>query len=82
MASVYETESRSAQCLARILVVGGSYGGLAAALNLLDLCQGKASRFTLGEIDSKASEPARTIKVQITIVDERDGFCENFTARI
>ena len=29
----------------KVLVIGGSYGGLAAALNLLDLCKGRTARF-------------------------------------
>jgi hypothetical protein len=55
----------------RVLVVGGSYAGLSATLNLLDLCGGKAPRFTP---DQKSS--AQLVPIDITIVDERDGFCE------
>ncbi|KAF1816808.1 pyridine nucleotide-disulfide oxidoreductase AMID-like protein [Eremomyces bilateralis CBS 781.70] len=55
----------------RILVAGGSYGGLAAALNLLDMSQGRKARSA--PTDRPASDrPA--LPVQITIVDERDGF--------
>ncbi|KAI1622670.1 pyridine nucleotide-disulfide oxidoreductase AMID-like protein [Exophiala viscosa] len=55
----------------KVLVLGGSYGGLAGALHLLDLCKGRPSRF--------ASEPTESSKfgsfpVDITIVDERDGY--------
>lgn len=57
----------------KVLVIGGSYAGLGATLNLLDLCYGKPCRFT-GKTES--SEPQEKIPVQITIVDERDGFCE------
>ncbi|KAI2468965.1 FAD/NAD(P)-binding domain-containing protein [Annulohypoxylon bovei var. microspora] len=42
----------------RVLIAGGCYGGLAAAINLLDRCD---------TIESP-------IPVEITIVDERDGF--------
>lgn len=57
----------------KVLVLGGSYGGLAAALNLLDLCNGRSSRF--------AAEPFQPgkfgrVPVDITLVDERDGYCE------
>ncbi|EER37011.1 conserved hypothetical protein [Histoplasma capsulatum H143] len=59
-----------------VLVVGGSYSGLAAALNLLDLCQGRSCRFA-GALDPEISEPAERrerVPIQITIVDERDGY--------
>ena len=58
----------------KVLVIGGSYAGLGATLNLLDLCHGKPCRFT-GKTDSW--EPCEQIPVQITIVDERDGFCKD-----
>lgn len=57
----------------KVLVIGGSYGGLAATLNLLDLCHGRPCRFS-GE--TELSEPREKIPVQITIVDERDGYCK------
>ncbi|KAL2369814.1 oxidation resistance protein 1 [Blastomyces gilchristii] len=60
----------------RVLVIGGSYSGLAAALNLLDLCQGRDCRFA-GASNTEAVQPAETrekVPVQITIVDERDGY--------
>jgi len=55
----------------KVLVLGGSYAGLGAALNLLDLCEGRSPRF--------ASQPADTSKfskipVKITLVDEKDGY--------
>lgn len=56
----------------KVLVVGGSYAGLAATLNLFDLCQGRRRRFSL---DPEDKGPQRKVPVQITIVDERDGFC-------
>jgi hypothetical protein len=55
----------------KVLVIGGSYGGLAAALNLLDLCQGRPCRFSPEVIP----EYRPVIPIQITIVDQRDGFC-------
>lgn len=54
----------------KILVIGGSYGGLAAAFNLLDLCAAKPARFT-----GKPTETPK-INVQIKVVDRRDGYCE------
>ncbi|EOD50006.1 putative pyridine nucleotide-disulfide protein [Neofusicoccum parvum UCRNP2] len=53
----------------RVLVIGGSYAGLSAALNLLDLCHGKPARFY-----PDTPPPAQKIPVEITLVDERDGF--------
>ncbi|KAJ5767066.1 uncharacterized protein N7511_004682 [Penicillium nucicola] len=55
----------------KVLVVGGSYAGLAATLNLIDLCHGRKCRFNL---DPSAVAPQRKIPVQVTIVDERDGY--------
>ncbi|KAJ5708694.1 hypothetical protein N7488_008495 [Penicillium malachiteum] len=55
----------------RVLVIGGSYGGLAAALNLSDLAHGRKYRFDSNP-DSKP--PSWRIPLQITIVDERDGY--------
>ncbi|KAK2746925.1 oxidation resistance protein 1 [Onygenales sp. PD_40] len=74
----------------RVLVIGGSYAGLSAALNLLDLCQGKNCRFTGNS--STPSGSKETIPIQITIVDERDGYlhligaplafaCEKYAAK-
>lgn len=59
----------------RILVAGGSYAGLSAALNLLDLCGRRAPR--CGEPTKlDESNPVPDISIDITIVDERDGFCK------
>ncbi|KAJ5131564.1 uncharacterized protein N7515_007603 [Penicillium bovifimosum] len=73
----------------RVLVIGGSYGGLAAALALIDLSQGRVPRFDCSP-DSKA--PAHRIPIQITVVDKRDGYfhligspkalaCEKFASK-
>ncbi|EXJ83973.1 hypothetical protein A1O3_04640 [Capronia epimyces CBS 606.96] len=55
----------------RVLVLGGSYGGLGAALNLLDLCNGRPARFSSDQV-----QPLNRgkIPVDITVVDERDGY--------
>ncbi|PTU23334.1 hypothetical protein P175DRAFT_0555981 [Aspergillus ochraceoroseus IBT 24754] len=55
----------------KVLVLGGSYAGLAAALNLVDLCHGRRCRF---DVDAAGEGPGKTIPVQVTIVDERDGY--------
>ncbi|KAK5072501.1 hypothetical protein LTR64_005026 [Lithohypha guttulata] len=53
----------------RVLIIGGCYAGLAAATNLLDLCEGRAPRFAPTSEILK-----RDVPIDITIVDERDGF--------
>ena len=45
----------------KVLVAGCSYSGLAASINLLEQCD-------------KIDDP---ISVEVTIVDERDGFCKS-----
>ncbi|OQE20187.1 hypothetical protein PENFLA_c017G06901 [Penicillium flavigenum] len=55
----------------RVLVIGGSYGGLSAALALIDLSQGRLPRFNCNP-DAKA--PPHRIPIQITVVDKRDGY--------
>lgn len=60
---------------AKVLVIGASYGGLAAALNLLDLCCGKPARFD-GESKELAASKRTIIPIQIKVVDERDGYCK------
>ncbi|KAJ5666587.1 hypothetical protein N7462_010996 [Penicillium macrosclerotiorum] len=55
----------------RVLVIGGSYGGLAAALNLWDLSRGRLPRFNYAY---DGPPPAHRIPIQTTIVDERDGY--------
>lgn len=57
----------------RVLVIGGSYGGLSAALTLIDLSQGRLPRFNCNP-DAKA--PTHRIPIQITVVDKRDGYCK------
>ncbi|CAG8362590.1 unnamed protein product [Penicillium salamii] len=56
----------------KVLIIGGSYAGLAATLNLVDLCQGRKCRFNVDEADKA---PEHKVSVQVTIVDERDGYC-------
>ncbi|KAL2163605.1 hypothetical protein VTH06DRAFT_5663 [Thermothelomyces fergusii] len=58
----------------RVLIAGGSYGGLSAALNLYDLCRGLPPR--CGPTPAAGEDLPETpqFAVDITIVDERDGF--------
>lgn len=64
----------------RVLIVGGSYAGLAAATNLLDLSEGRLPRFNpMLERDARLSYK---VPVEITIVDERDGYCEYISANM
>jgi hypothetical protein len=57
----------------KVLVIGGSYGGLSTALNLLDLCNGRSARSQMGP--PSTDQPVK-IPVEITMVDERDGYCK------
>jgi NADH dehydrogenase FAD-containing subunit len=59
----------------RVLVAGGSYGGLSVALNLQDICRGLPAR--CGPKPAEGEHVATPqFDVDITIVDERDGFCQ------
>lgn len=62
------------QAIPRVLVIGGSYAGLAATVNLIDLCDGKQPRFT--SVFTQEEHPKVKLPVDITIVDERDGYCK------
>ncbi|CAG7920245.1 unnamed protein product [Penicillium olsonii] len=55
----------------RVLVIGGSYSGLAAALSLIDLSNARVPRFTY---NPEAKPPTHRIPIQITVVDKRDGY--------
>ncbi|KAL1852867.1 hypothetical protein VTK73DRAFT_9121 [Phialemonium thermophilum] len=72
-------ETRSPPPPVRVLVIGGSYAGLSAALNLQDLCSGRPARCgprrEAEESETGPSSAPPTLPVDITIVDERDGFC-------
>ncbi|KAK7414731.1 hypothetical protein QQX98_006415 [Neonectria punicea] len=56
----------------RLLVAGGSYAGLASAVNLFDLSRGLAPRQSDDPFTPHPDLP--TFDVEITIVDERDGY--------
>lgn len=53
----------------KVLIVGASYAGLAAATNLLDLGEGRPQRFYPIE-----EPPTTEFPLEIIIVDERDGY--------
>ncbi|ROV89161.1 hypothetical protein VSDG_08892 [Cytospora chrysosperma] len=54
----------------KVLILGGCYAGLSAALNLIDLSEGRAARQGNGVVPAHDGK----IPVDITIVDERDGY--------
>ncbi|KAL2151477.1 hypothetical protein VTH82DRAFT_6575 [Thermothelomyces myriococcoides] len=58
----------------KVLVAGGSYGGLSAALNLYDLCRGLPPRCGPAPADDEDLPETPQFAVDITIIDERDGF--------
>lgn len=68
----------------RVLIAGGSYAGLTAALQLSKLCNGYplADKYTQYVQAERRDSPLDTypeppkIPLKITIADERDGFCQ------
>ncbi|KAH7311721.1 putative pyridine nucleotide-disulfide oxidoreductase AMID-like protein [Stachybotrys elegans] len=56
----------------RVLIAGGCYAGLSTALNLCDLMDGLSPRMSRGLVEGSTDAPK--LDIQITIVDERDGF--------
>ncbi|KAK6226326.1 hypothetical protein QIS74_02373 [Colletotrichum tabaci] len=56
----------------RVFIVGTSYGGVSAALNLLDLSSGKPPR--LAHTPYEHHPDFKNIPIDITIADERDGY--------
>src|ERR1700712_2964387 len=58
----------------KVLVIGGSYGGVAAMLNILDLCNGTIPRSNTNY--KLRTDAPQHIPVNITLVDERDGYCK------
>lgn len=57
----------------RVLVVGCAYGGISAVLNLLEYAQGRARQSVYPGPDFKGARSRRG--VEITVIDERDGYC-------
>lgn len=58
----------------RVFIAGGCYTGLSTALNLLDLGQGLSPRMAHEPYVHHPDLPK--VNFQITIADERDGFCK------
>ncbi|KAK4457159.1 hypothetical protein QBC42DRAFT_350695 [Cladorrhinum samala] len=58
----------------RILIAGGSYAGLSAALNLQDLCRGRPARCGSKPAEGEAVPEIPQFDIDVTIIDERDGF--------
>ncbi|RFU79864.1 hypothetical protein TARUN_2353 [Trichoderma arundinaceum] len=56
----------------RVFIAGGSYAGLSAAVNLLDLGDGLSPRMAREPYTHHPSVPK--VKFEITIADERDGY--------
>lgn len=59
----------------RVLIAGGSYAGLSAALNLQDLCRGKPARCGPKPAEGEVLPEIPQFDIDVTIIDERDGFC-------
>lgn len=60
----------------RVLVIGGAYAGLSAVIHLLELANGGEHRPTSVPLPPVTGKPLRS-SVQITMIDERDGFCKS-----
>ena len=58
----------------KVLIIGGAYGGLSAALNLQDLCSGLAPRCGPPPKEGDEAEERPQLPIEVTIIDERDGF--------
>ncbi|KFA61742.1 hypothetical protein S40285_04184 [Stachybotrys chlorohalonatus IBT 40285] len=56
----------------RVFIAGGCYAGLSAALNLCDIIDGLTPRMAREGFSRPPNAPA--LNIEITIVDERDGF--------
>lgn len=74
----FSTMSRQKQ--PRILILGTSYAGLSAAVNILNLLKGNA-QLTLPVPVPEISQPIpEDLKPEITLLDERDGFCMSISS--
>lgn len=59
----------------KVLIVGGCYAGISTAVNLLDLANGFSPRLAWEPYIHHPDLPS--IDLQITLVDERDGYCKS-----
>lgn len=64
----------------RVLIAGCSYGGISAVVNLIDLCQGKRTRYETERQPHAAALGG--FELDVHIVDERDGYCETADPRL
>jgi len=64
----------------KVLVVGCAYGGISAVVNLLDLIQGKGLRPSGYEAADFLGRKSKN-GVEITVIDERDGYCTSSPVR-
>lgn len=58
----------------RVVVAGGSYAGFTAVLTLIDLIKGVQPR--IGVEAPFNPELCKRHKIEIVLIDERDGFCK------
>ena len=59
----------------RVLVVGCAYGGISAVVNLLDCAKGKGLRETYNLDAADFKNKTSKHGVEITVLDQRDGYC-------
>lgn len=64
----------------RVLVVGCAYGGISAVINLLEYVQGRSRQSVYPGPDFKGTKTTRG--VEITVIDERDGYCASPTPQL
>lgn len=62
----------------RVLVIGGAYAGLNSVVNLLNLASGADHRPSFVPLPPLTGDALRT-PLEITLVDEKDGFCKSPT---
>lgn len=58
----------------RVFVAGGSYAGLSAVVNLLDLSEGLQPRGSSSPYTH--NKDLDKFDIEITLADERDGYCK------
>ncbi|KAG9246708.1 hypothetical protein BJ878DRAFT_533049 [Calycina marina] len=64
------------------LVVGESYGGLAFALNLLNLCAAMPARLLPDTLEKPAPSSRISIPIEIKIIGERDGYSLTYSSNL
>lgn len=61
----------------RVLIVGCAYGGVSTVVNLLEYANGKGRQSFYPGPDFKNVKSRRG--VEVTVIDERDGYCASFS---